>query len=291
MLDDADFFRPFFPSGPFFDFSYTDRPNVAALWRHGIPEAGEYPLIYEAAGWMWLFNGGNSRHGERITRLQRIFGCANVTSGPRIGARRSPDDIYGVWVRRIEFQTRKHRTKATSKDGEDICRCGDIAALEDGSFWETYESPNAYQPSKQTWPRPWFIGEAGVRIEYATEDELLDFANKIRAAGGANALDALLPSDPQKPDSCLIATSLNFGCHVVASGEVFGGSLDVEGRDEYAWAMRLPSCFSVEESETLASAVGCEYDSFYRKLILPRHIGNAARAFDLGKGWTRKYRR
>jgi hypothetical protein len=39
----------------------------------------------------------------------------------------------------------------------------------------------------------------------ATLQETLDFANKVREAGGADALDALMPSSPQEPGACLIA--------------------------------------------------------------------------------------
>jgi hypothetical protein len=51
-------------------------------------------------------------------------------------------------------------------------------------------------------------------IEFATEAELLEFANKIREAGGANPLDALMPSTPSDSKACLIAQALNFSCVV-----------------------------------------------------------------------------
>jgi hypothetical protein len=70
------------------------------------------------------------------------------------------------------------------------------------------------------WKRP---GSFGVRHErqdvpVATEEELLDFANRWRAAGSAEALPALVPSDPVNTESCLIANALNFDCAVDAAG-------------------------------------------------------------------------
>lgn len=44
--------------------------------------------------------------------------------------------------------------------------------------------------------------------------EVLDFCNKVRASGGANPLDALMPAVPEDETQCLIARNLNFSCHV-----------------------------------------------------------------------------
>lgn len=48
----------------------------------------------------------------------------------------------------------------------------------------------------------------------ATEAETLEFCNKVRAAGGGDALGALFESDPGDQMTCLIANGLNFDCCV-----------------------------------------------------------------------------
>lgn len=125
-------------------------------------------------------------------------------------------------------------------------------------------------------------------IEYATENEVLSFANALRRAGGANALDALMPSVQSSPGACLVANALNFGCSIVPEGN--SDSL----RGEYEqWVMYVPNSVDVE---AVAGAVNC----FFRKdnehgeheILLPRRIANAAHAFDEAEdGWTLKYRK
>ena len=141
----------------------------------------------------------------------------------------------------------------------------------------------------------------------ATEEELLDFANKIRAAGGANVLEALLPSTPQDPHACLIANALNFGCRV-------------DGLNSDQWHMELPGSFDFAKAKAIADSVECKvayvasrYDeekAFWRSvyealdappasdaedwaedydgfvILLPEHIGNAAAAFDDGSAFV-----
>ncbi len=116
----------------------------------------------------------------------------------------------------------------------------------------------------------------------ATEEELLEFVNKARAAGGANILEALLPSTPSLASACLIANGLNFGCNVAA----MPGTSSLQGKDGYrfVWAMHLPYNISPDQAEEIAKALGCELhgddngDLFIGPL--PPHIGNAADAFD-----------
>lgn len=119
------------------------------------------------------------------------------------------------------------------------------------------------------------FGEATLQDhEVATEEELLEFVNKGRAAGGANVLEALLPSRPKNPSSCLIANALNFGCTVNGSGA--------------QWFMHLPK-MKLDRAQKIADALGCplhgnyddEDEGFYG-IELPIHITNAAKAFDAG---------
>lgn len=142
--------------------------------------------------------------------------------------------------------------------------------------------------------RPMMVIDKGwptkkVVVEYATEDEVLEFANKVRQAGGANILKALLPSEPNVPSQCLIANALNFSCHVSTGAASLGlpsGS--------FQWYMELPENIGSEKAKAIADYVGCELKTIDRgklvfRILLPEHIGNAAHAFDKGVGWTCKY--
>lgn len=114
-------------------------------------------------------------------------------------------------------------------------------------------------------------------ISVATETELLDFVNRARRAGGANILGALLPSQPQEPESCLIANGLNFGC------VVDGADFDDPATGEPRWNMTFPDNIDREVAQSVADALGCEllnYMDGARCLVLPREIGHAAGAFD-----------
>lgn len=119
-------------------------------------------------------------------------------------------------------------------------------------------------------------------IEYATEAETLVFANRVRVAGGAEFLKALLPSVPGHAGACLIANALNFGCAVRPNGSrsSYNGEFD-------HWYMELP--LSVD-GESLSYKLNLPKLGSY--LVLPRMIGNAAHAFDnASDGWTLKYRK
>lgn len=126
-----------------------------------------------------------------------------------------------------------------------------------------------------------------LELPVATEQELLEFCNRVREAGGAEVLEALLPSRQGNANSCLIATSLNFGCSV---GPNHDTKLDVEDYkySNYAygeWHMRLPVGMEQERMEKIAEAAGGELHSehyYYPYVVLPEHIGHAAGAFDKG---------
>lgn len=114
----------------------------------------------------------------------------------------------------------------------------------------------------------------------ATEEELLAFANKVREAGGANVLEALLPSKPGNPNTCLIANALNFSCSICPMDEHFD-TYPHEGR----WQMVLPENTDHDQIAKLHEVIGGDligsgtaYDRF--AITLPREIGNAANAFD-----------
>lgn len=122
--------------------------------------------------------------------------------------------------------------------------------------------------------RPQFYDGLGNIITYATEEEVIEFANKIRKAGGANILDTLMPSQVSNTRHCLIANALNFSCRVITVYKLEGG--------QFKWNMILPS--------NLELSIDCE--RIGNAIVLPQHIGNAAHAFDCATdGWTIKYRR
>lgn len=103
----------------------------------------------------------------------------------------------------------------------------------------------------------------------ATHIELLEFVNRGRKAGAANLLPELLPSDPGNSSQCLIANALNFGCSVDGHGD--------------NWWMQLPVGMGTDRVDAIAEALGCErVDGCIHRLRLPKHIGNAALAFDRG---------
>lgn len=127
-----------------------------------------------------------------------------------------------------------------------------------------------------------------IELEVATEAELLEFANAVRAAGAADALEALLPSRPSASNSCLIANALNFECLVDSFTDYEAiASDDYEPRVPHGWRMYLGA--REELARNIADTVpGCtfvdlgtvSYPSY--AVNLPPHIGNAAHAFDAG---------
>lgn len=275
-----------------FDFSYLDTPQDAKLlfdWPDvQWPAREERFLVWQAAGWTWLFDTEwasaiNEKDSQRIVRLQNIMGCANVSYGPPMEMKSNGMWRPGIWIRRVEFQTERHREK--------LCYCKS-APYETG---EAYAEARAQRERERiASQRPSFISDKGNRIYYASEAELLDFANKVREAGGADVLDAFMPSTPKEPGHCLIANALNFGCKVVALFAPTDLALTMpwqNDEEEFQWVMDLPNNITEAQVKALLKATGCEYLKLKRQLKLPRHIGNAARAFDRGEGWTRKYNR
>lgn len=155
----------------------------------------------------------------------------------------------------------------------------------------------------------------GVDIEFAEEGEVLAFANKLREAGDADPIGALMPSTPGNSQACLIANALNFQSQVTLLYESFPSYGVNNGGDEGSWIMAFPENMDEDRIREIAEAVGCEtitvwkagnsaayinkpkgdghflLDPYERRLVikLPRLIGNAAHAFDRKLGWTTKY--
>lgn len=136
--------------------------------------------------------------------------------------------------------------------------------------------PLIYRDSNR--PRPQFVASVAGQVEYATEIELLDFANRLRRLGGANVIDAFMPSVAGSAKHCLIANALNFSALV---------SPCVPGNGR--WQMNFPDNVSTETIDRIANALGLA--RYGTGLILPQLVGNAANAFDQApNGWVTKYR-
>lgn len=129
--------------------------------------------------------------------------------------------------------------------------------------------------------------------EYCTEEELLAIANKIREAGGAEVLEAFMPSRPSDPSHCLIANALNFGCQVASYPnyrlDEHYNTIPIDIPDGFGtWGMHLPTR---EIAQMVADTMGWHYDPDHAPYTvrLPERVGNTAAAFDSGQGWTAKY--
>lgn len=118
-----------------------------------------------------------------------------------------------------------------------------------------------------------------VEVDVATEAELLEFANKVREAGGANILEALLPSKKGMPSTCLIANALNFSCQVKGYHD---NNRERHEDGSYLWGMFLPPNMTGAEGRKIADKLDLRYRRHKHMIELPIHIGNAAQAFDAG---------
>lgn len=139
-------------------------------------------------------------------------------------------------------------------------------------------------------PRYIKMKRAKKSIRLATEAELLAFCNKVREAGQADVLDALLPSVPGNENACLIANALNFRSTVLPVGM----SYDYTTQANTVWVMRFPTSVSLAKRREIAKAVGCEIktiddegDMLRNVMVLPEEIGHAANAFDDRIAFTR----
>jgi hypothetical protein len=147
-------------------------------------------------------------------------------------------------------------------------------------------------------PKATYISDvsASTRVPVATEAELLEFANAVRTAGGANVIEALLPSVQRVPNACLIANALNFRCEVTYFGWGSIAEAPHEFEDQYyrnvspRWQMSFPENMDEARIHAIAKAVpGCRArrlrPSGRLVMSLPEHIGNAAAAFDSGEAF------
>jgi hypothetical protein len=107
--------------------------------------------------------------------------------------------------------------------------------------------------------------------ERASIDELLDFANEVRVAGGGEVINELLMSEPTQPNNCLIANALNFDCEVSDNLGDWAMITDSEIVEKISSATGLNIIGWSEDYEAYEEEIGVE---------LPKHIEYVARAFD-----------
>lgn len=108
----------------------------------------------------------------------------------------------------------------------------------------------------------------------ATFDEVLEFANAVRAAGGGAVLDALMPATPDDAHQCLIAKNLNFNCRV--DGDVSSGHWNMYFEDDVTLRDRIADALGLEKGDDRD-----EYDTVYDYYVkLPAEIGQVAADFD-----------
>lgn len=116
----------------------------------------------------------------------------------------------------------------------------------------------------------------------ASIEEVLEFANNVRKAGGGQLIDGLFPSIPQEPTYCLIANALNFDCEVNLSDGVW--TMDIDDNKlgaEIGQKMNLTyddgSYVDYVDDETGEEVI--DYEGFC-SIELPHEIGIVAGAFD-----------
>lgn len=118
----------------------------------------------------------------------------------------------------------------------------------------------------------------------ASEQEVIDFANKVREAGGGDLIEALMPSYPSDPNTCLIANALNFECKIngwraanVEAEEILDRDiLPYKAVDGFLWSMSV-------ETDDLAEKIAAALDLPYidnGRVILPGEIASVATKFD-----------
>ena len=121
-------------------------------------------------------------------------------------------------------------------------------------------------------------------VPVATQEELLEFCNKFRQAGGGDPITALLPGVQMDAEACLIASNMNFNCFVDGLWDDENTwTIDLDRWDENGHDER----FTNDQIEAMSKVIGRPPREHKEELdvlswILPAHIGNAADAFDRG---------
>jgi hypothetical protein len=126
----------------------------------------------------------------------------------------------------------------------------------------------------------------------ATLEEVHQFANAVREAGGGNPIDALMPAVPVSGQECLIAKNLNFNCSVFQIEHLLSARWamildDKDTRDRIATSLDLASVDidnTIQENGFYGDNIPY-FDHKYHPescwaIILPAEIGAVAHEFD-----------
>lgn len=127
-------------------------------------------------------------------------------------------------------------------------------------------------------------------VERASFEELLDFANKVRAAGGGNPLSALMPAVPENENQCLIAKNLNFNCAVCGlsgmkdaetGGEIDGSPWVMILDEDEALARNISEALGLRlVTKAIDGSLRPDKIVFEWGVVLPPEIGQVAADFD-----------
>jgi hypothetical protein len=116
----------------------------------------------------------------------------------------------------------------------------------------------------------------------ASIEQVVNFANAVREAGGGSLIEELLPSVPEEPNSCLVANALNFDCDVNSHAgvwymEIYESEKGIDIAEQLDLEYDAPKYLDYVDDETgkehYAYEGGCE-------IYLPEEIGLVAEAFD-----------
>ena len=113
----------------------------------------------------------------------------------------------------------------------------------------------------------------------ASPEELLEFINKVREAGGSYPLEALMPGVPLDGTNCLLARNLDFNCAVYNTNTE---------QDQVIWCMwfgnealrdRIAEKLNLGKTNLSQGSL----DNIIFGVILPPEIGLVAEYFDQHK--------
>lgn len=118
----------------------------------------------------------------------------------------------------------------------------------------------------------------------ASLGETLEFANKVRKAGGGSPLDALLPGIGGQPKSCLIARALNFSCQIETASVPGVDIASVSAGHFLPWVMfvkdRGTRLKIAEQLDLPLVQAKPMMRSAEEAILIPAEIGAVAEAFD-----------
>lgn len=114
--------------------------------------------------------------------------------------------------------------------------------------------------------------------ERATLEELKEFANAVREAGGGNPIDALMPAVPEDSSQCLIARNLNFNCVVEPAYRLGLGDKWIMAVDSREVRNKIAEKLRLRRLNLISNSSWEEVPRY--AVVLPNPIAQVARDFD-----------